>query len=169
MTTNRQHRRAEQRRNQEALSRKVENRATSKRRARRMDNKKDAHEINRMRARRRFNVPDEPSWSQEIIQTIRLRAQALDRLFGSSETKPLGVVTIAEVVFVVFAVAIGVWGSKAYQWRSHGPETVRPSTNSTVLIGTQLDLVPFRQYVACRENKIRRCLLLNGSAGAAAR
>lgn len=145
MTANRQDRRAEQQRARETLSRKFEARAASKRHARRMDNKKDGQEINRMRARRKFNVPDEPSWSQNALQTIRSKAEALGLLLAGSETKPVGMSMIAAVVLVATAVAAGVWWSAASQPHVHRPQDAGPEGNSTDLIGLQLDLMPFGQ------------------------
>lgn len=145
MTANRQDRRAEQRRARETLSRKVEARAASKRHARRMDNKKDGQEINRMRARRKFGVPDEPTWWEEAIQTIQVKAEALGLLLAGSETKSLGMLTIAAVILVAFAVAAGVWWSAASQPHAHRPQGTGLEGNRTDLSGIQLDLIPVVQ------------------------
>lgn len=110
-----------------------------------MDNKKDGQEINRMRARRKFGVPDEPSWTEQVIQTIRIKTEALGLLLAGSETKSLGMLMIAAVILVAFAVAAGVWWSAASQQHAHRPQGAGPEGNRTELSGIQLDLIPYAQ------------------------
>lgn len=111
-----------------------------------MDNKKDAQAINRQRARRRFNVPDEPTWNEQAVQTIQSMAETiLTSLLGGSKTKSRGVFTFATVILAVIAIAVGIWWSRAYQRCTSVPEIARLDTNSTGLMGVQWDLMPFEQ------------------------
>lgn len=110
-----------------------------------MDNKKDGQEINRMRARRKFNVPDEPSRWEQVVQTIRVKAEALSLMLAGSETKPLGMLMIVAVVLVALAVAAGVWWSAASQLHAHRTRGAGSESNRTDLSGIQLGLMLFGQ------------------------
>ncbi|ETN43661.1 uncharacterized protein HMPREF1541_02820 [Cyphellophora europaea CBS 101466] len=103
MSNNRQSRRAEERRALHSHSQRIDARAATKRRNLRIDTKRDAQEINRMKVRKKFGIPDDPTTLEQVVESMHLAVRSL-YCFGGK--KGLKTVIALALTLVAFAAAL---------------------------------------------------------------
>lgn len=142
MTNSRRERRAEVRRVQETRSQNVAACAASKRRVARAENNKDAEEINRMRARRKFDIPDDPTQLDDMAQAVRNLFSSMYSLMPIGHKAKLSKILVLEMV--VFALVVGVWWAGQCRKQKQIAGIVRRASNNTTSLARAMwDLAPF--------------------------
>ena len=131
MTTNRRERRAEARKAATIRSSKIAARALNKRRAARPDNKTEAEEINRMRTRRNFNVPDDPTLSQRALYAAKQYVDVSKLLF-SQKSAPTYLAVVVHVVLCLAAILIIGWARQESHSTSSSSLALRDNTSLAI-------------------------------------